>query len=146
MSDDRSASQAAGSAGSEPFGLHQIGQILVPVADVDRAVAFYRDQLGMRFLFQYPGMGFFDCNGVRLLLGVPETGLSFGAVTIYYRVDDLEAAGGALEARGVRFDHPPHVVHRTATSELWMAALQDPDANPVVLMSERPVAADAPSP
>jgi methylmalonyl-CoA/ethylmalonyl-CoA epimerase len=123
------------------FGLGTIGQILVPVSDVDRAVTFYRDTLGMRFLFQYPGMGFFDCNGIRLLLGVPEAGQTFGPVTLYYRVDDLDQAVAALEGRGVTFESPAHVVHRTEAVELWMAALKDPDGNPVVLMSERPKAA-----
>ena len=123
----------------ESFGLNTIGQILVPVTDVDRAVAFYRDKLGMAFLFAYPGMGFFDAGGVRLFLGVPEGAQPTGPVTIYYRVDDLDAAVAALESRGVAFDHRPHVVHRTDTAELWMASLTDPDANPVVLMSERPI-------
>jgi methylmalonyl-CoA/ethylmalonyl-CoA epimerase len=125
---------------SEPFGLHAIGQILVPVSDVDRAVTFYRDTLGMRFLFQYPGMSFFECDGIRLLVGVPEPGVSVGPVTIYYRVEDIEAAAAALASRGVAFDHPPHVVHRTESTALWMASLTDPDGNPVVLMSERPLA------
>ena len=123
---------------SERFGLRAIGQVLVPVADVDRAVAFYRDKLGMRFLFQYPGMGFFDCDGVRLFLGVPEGGQAVGPVTLYYRVDDIWEAVALLEARGVMFDARPHVVHRAETYELWMASLSDPDGNPVLLMSERP--------
>jgi methylmalonyl-CoA/ethylmalonyl-CoA epimerase len=126
---------------SEGFGLRSVGQILVPVTDVDRAVAFYRDQLGMRFLFQAPGMGFFDLGDVRLLLGAPEPGQTFGPVTIYYRVADLDAAVRALEDRGVEIDFPQHVVHRTATSELWMASVKDPDGNPVVLMNERPISA-----
>jgi methylmalonyl-CoA/ethylmalonyl-CoA epimerase len=124
---------------SERFGLHAVGQILVPVSDVDRAVAFYRDQLGMRFLFQYPGMGFFDLDGVRLLVGVPEEGIALGPVTIYYRVEDLDGAVATLEARGVAFDNRPHLIHRAETSELWMANLHDPDGNPVVLMSDRPI-------
>jgi methylmalonyl-CoA/ethylmalonyl-CoA epimerase len=123
----------------EPFGLRQVGQILVPVTDLDRAVAFYRDQLGMRFLFQYPGMSFFDLGQVRLLLGVPEAGLRLGPVTIYYRVEDLDAAVAALEARRVSFDHGPHLIHRAETRELWMADLRDPDGNPVVLMADRPI-------
>lgn len=126
---------------SERFGLHAVGQILVPVSDVDRAVAFYRDQLGMRFLFQYPGMGFFDLDGVRLLVGVPEEGIALGPVTIYYRVEDLDGAVATLEARGVAFDNGPHLIHRAETSELWMANLHDPDGNPVVLMSDRPLSA-----
>ena len=126
---------------SEPFGLRQVGQILVPVTNVDRAVAFYRDQLGMRFLFQYPGMGFFDLDGVRLLVGEPEAGIELGPITIYYRVDDLDGAVAALGARGVVFDHGPHLIHRAETTELWMANLHDPDGNPVVLMSDRPIGA-----
>jgi catechol 2,3-dioxygenase-like lactoylglutathione lyase family enzyme len=118
--------------------LSTIGQILVPVADVDRAVTFYRDRLGLPFLFQYPGMGFMECGGVRLLLGIPEAGQATGPVTIYYRVSDIDAAVEALTERGVVFVSPPHLVHRAEASELWMAALHDPDGNPVVLMSERP--------
>ena len=123
----------------ERFGLSTIGQILVPVTDVERAVAFYRDQLGLAFLFSYPGMSFFDAGGVRLFLGVPESGQATGPVTIYYRVDDIETAVTTLEARGVTFDHRPHVVHRAETHVLWMASLVDPDGNPVVLMEERPL-------
>jgi methylmalonyl-CoA/ethylmalonyl-CoA epimerase len=122
----------------EQFGLHAIGQILVPVSDLERAVAFYRDELRMPFLFQYPGMGFFDCDGVRLFLGVPEAGQILAPVTIYYRVDDLDGAVATLESRGVTFDHGPHLIHRTPASELWMASLRDPDGNPVVLMNDRP--------
>ena len=122
----------------DQFGLRTIGQILVPVADVDRAVAFYRDKLGMRFLFQYPGMGFFELDGIRLLVGEPEEGFETGPVTIYYRVADLDAAVAALGERGVPIDQPPHLIHRAETSELWMANLHDPDGNPVVLMEDRP--------
>ncbi len=121
---------------SEPFGLHAIGQIHVSVSDVDRAVAFYRDRLGMRFLFQYPGMAFFDLDGVRLYLGVPESAAFASRSTIYYRVDDIEAAVAELTSRGVEFDAPAHVVHRTETSDLWMAAFRDPDDNNLLLMSE----------
>jgi catechol 2,3-dioxygenase-like lactoylglutathione lyase family enzyme len=124
----------------DPIGLDDIGQVLVPVSDVDRAVAFYRDRLGMPFLYQFPGMGFFQCGRVRLLLGVPEAGLALGPVTIYYRVANLDAAVAALEGRGITFEHAAHVVHRTDVSEVWMASLRDPDGNPVVLMSERPKA------
>jgi hypothetical protein len=93
----------------------------------------------MRFLFQYPGMGFFDLDGVRLLLGEVEAGLELGPVTIYYRVEDLDGAVAALEARGVSFEHGPHLIHRAESSELWMADLRDPDGNPVVLMTDRPI-------
>ena len=122
----------------EPFGLSAIGQILVPVSDVGRATAFYRDQLGMRFLFDYPGMAFFDAGGVRLYLAEPESPEFRGVATIYYRVPDLDAAVATLEARGVAFTTGPHLVHRDGTIELWMAFTTDPDGNNVGLMSEVP--------
>ena len=120
----------------EPFGLSTIGQVLVPVSDVARATAFYRDKLGMRFLFEYPGMAFFDAGGVRLYLAQPEAPEFRGVATIYYRVSDLAASVATLEARGVAFTEQPHLVHRDGTSQLWMAFTTDPDGNNVGLMSE----------
>jgi methylmalonyl-CoA/ethylmalonyl-CoA epimerase len=118
------------------FGLSTIGQLHIPVTDVERATAFYRDGLGLRFLFAYPGMAFFDADGVRLFLSVPEGVGAAGPVTIYFRVSDIGAAVEALEARGVVFGHRPHVVHRDAASELWMCFTTDPDGNHLGLMSE----------
>src|SRR5262249_27892701 len=69
-----------------PFGLSTIGQILVPVRDVEAAAAFYRDALGLPFLFAFPGMAFFDAGGVRLYLGVPESPEFGGPITLYFRV------------------------------------------------------------
>ena len=122
---------------SDEFGLSKIGQIHVPVTDVERAATFYRETLGMRFLFAYPGMAFFDCDGVRLFLSAPE-GVHGGAVTLYFTVPDIEAAVAALEARGVAFDDRPHVVFHDETYDLWMTFLKDPDGNVLGLMSEVP--------
>ncbi|HET7828687.1 MAG TPA: VOC family protein [Candidatus Limnocylindrales bacterium] len=123
---------------NESFGLSEIGQILVPVRDVNRARDFYRDRLGMRFLFEFPGMAFFDAGGVRLYLAEPEAPDFRGVATIYYRVDDLDAAYETLHARGVEFAGAPHLVHRDGTTQLWMAFAKDPDGNNVGLMSEVP--------
>lgn len=126
-------------ADDEPaFGLHDIGQIRIEVTDVDRAVAFYRDQLGMDFLYAFPGMGFFDAGGVRLMLVEPEGRAFGGESAIYYRVDDIGQAVKTLESRGVTFEDQPHVVHRDPAYDLWMAFLHDPDGNVVALMSEVP--------
>lgn len=122
------------------FALSTIGQILVPVTDVERAVGFYRDQLGIRYLFGFPGLAFLDADGIRLYLAAPEQPGFAGRSTIYFRVPDIHAAVAALEARGVVFDDRPHIVHRDATSELWMAFTRDPDGNNVGLMSEVPAA------
>lgn len=115
-----------------------IGQLMIPVDDVDRAIGFYRDVLGLPFLFAAPPqMAFFMCGQVRLLVGVlppgqqPQRGSA-----IYFNVDDIAAMHAALTARGVAFAHPPHVVHRTAQSQLWLAQFTDPDGNPLLLMSE----------
>ncbi len=83
-----------------PVALESIGQISIIVKDVDRAKAFYRDTLGLAFLFEFPGMAFFDCGGVRLYLAradKPDLGTSI----LYYRVADIRAAASELEARGV---------------------------------------------
>lgn len=120
------------------FGLAEIGQIAVPVADVDRAIAFYRDVLGIRYLFKAPpGLGFFDCNGVRLLLDQPASAnVEQRSSIIYYRVPDIQAAHAALTARGVVFQGAPHPVARMPDHELWMAFFRDPDANLLALMCE----------
>ena len=117
--------------------LSEIGQIAVMVDDLDRAVAFYRDMLGMRFLFQVPSMAFFDCANVRLMLGAGEAGEREGGTsTIYYRVDDLQGAYEELAERGVEFVEKPHLVARMEDHELWMAFFHDSEGNLAALMSE----------
>ena len=122
-----------------PFGLSTIGQILVPVRDAGRATAFYRDSLGLRFLFAFPHIAFFDTDGVRLFLSEPDAPGFEGRVTLYFRVPDIHAAVAALEERGVVFGDPPHLVHRDGPSELRMCATHDPDGNNIVLMGEVPI-------
>ncbi len=87
---------------SSPFGLGPIGQIAVPVNDLDAAVAFYRDTLGLPFLFSAPpGLAFFDCAGVRLMLSLPENAeIARHSSVIYFKVDDIQAAYQALRERG----------------------------------------------
>jgi methylmalonyl-CoA/ethylmalonyl-CoA epimerase len=124
-------------AGTTNFGLVQIGQIAVPVSDIERAVAFYRDTLGMRFLFQAPpGLGFFDCAGVRLMLDAPARAQAGNSSVIYYKVPDLSAAFDTLSARGVVFETKPHLIAKLPDHELWMAFFRDPDGNLLALMSE----------
>ena len=116
-----------------------IGQIHISVDDVDRAVGWYRDVLGLEFLFQVPGqpMAFFNCGGVRLYLGKPESETFRSRPVLYYRVDEINGAVAAIAGRGGEFTDEPHVVHRDETQELWMAGLRDPEGNAVILMEER---------
>lgn len=122
----------------EPFGLSEIGQIALTVSDLDRATAFYRDALGIRHLFTAPpGMAFFDCGGVRLLLGTEESS-DHGrpASILYFRVEDIEGAHQTLAGRGVVFEQEPHVAHRAQDHELWLAFFRDSEGNLHALMSE----------
>ncbi|HVT58185.1 MAG TPA: VOC family protein [Thermoanaerobaculia bacterium] len=124
---------------SAQFGLSRIGQISVVVHDVERATVFYRDTLGMKFLFAAPGMAFFDCAGIRLMLGLPsEPQFDHPASIIYYRVDDIQAAYETLAGRGVEFEQKPHLLARLPQFDLWLAAFRDPDRNLLELMSEVP--------
>ncbi len=119
------------------FSLTQIGQIAIPVTDIERAILFYRDTLGMRFLFQAPpGLAFFDLNGVRLMLDSPANAQAGNASVIYYKVPDLQAAFATLSKRGVQFEAAPHLIAKLPDHELWMAFFRDPDKNLLALMSE----------
>jgi predicted enzyme related to lactoylglutathione lyase len=119
--------------------LTQIGQIAINVNDLQRAVAFYRDTLGMRFLFQAPGgLAFFDVGGVRLMLGVAEKPeFSHPASILYYKVPDIGAAYETLTSRGVTFMDEPHLIARMPDHELWMTFFRDSEENVLALMEER---------
>ncbi len=124
------------------FGLDRIGQIAIVVHDVDRAVAYYRDVLGMRFLFSAgPTLAFFDCGGVRLMLGpASEPRFDHPASILYYRVDDIQAAFATLKGRGALVEREPGLTANLGTHELWIGFLRDPEGNLLALMSEVPVA------
>ena len=120
------------------LGNSRIAQLMVPVADFDRGVAFFRDTLGLPLMFTAPPqMAFFQCGGVRLLVGTPPAGETAArGSAIYFRVEDIEQVHATLVARGVRFRAAPHVVHRAGPMELWLAEFSDPDGNPLALMCE----------
>ena len=119
------------------LGTARIGQIFVTAHDLDRARTFYRDTLGMRFLFDAPNMAFFDCGGVRVMLGIPEKPEhDHPASILYYAVDDIEAAHGTLGDRGVKFLTQPEIAHKTDDYELRLAFFKDSEGNVLALMSE----------
>src|SRR6476661_2847256 len=100
-----------------------ITQLLIPIDDFERGLAFYRDTLGLPFLFAAPPqMAFFDCGGVRLLVGVMPPGeKAQRGSAIYFQVKDIDAVHATLKAKGVTFRAAPHLVHRTPKFELWLA-------------------------
>ncbi len=114
-----------------------IGQIAVNVQELERAVAFYRDGLGLRLLFQVPGLAFFDCGGIRLMLSRPETAeFDHPSSVLYFRVADIAAAHAALGARGVAFRDTPHKIADMPDHELWMTFFDDGEGNVQALMAE----------
>lgn len=120
-------------------GLGRIGQIALAVSDAGRAERFYRDTLGLPLLFRFGDLVFFDCDGVRLMLDgghePPDPGRS--AFCVYLRVAGIDATAAALQADGVYFEQPPHLVAKMPDHELWMAFFRDPDSNLLALMEER---------
>ncbi|MCG3119613.1 MAG: hypothetical protein ALAOOOJD_02053 [bacterium] len=118
-------------------GLAQIGQISVNVHDLERATAFYRDALGMQHLFTVPKMAFFDCNGIRLLLGLPEKPeFDHPSSIIYFKVDDIQNIFQTFSSRGVKFEDAPHLIAKMPDHDLWMAFFRDSENNLLALMSE----------
>jgi predicted enzyme related to lactoylglutathione lyase len=117
--------------------LARIHQISMRVHDVDRATRFYRDALGLPFLFAAPPrLAFFDCDGVRLMLSTPEPGFDHPGSILYFAVDDIRGTADTLKARGVVFRDDPHKVATLADREVWLAVFQDTEGNTLALMSE----------
>jgi methylmalonyl-CoA/ethylmalonyl-CoA epimerase len=115
----------------------RIGQIAIIVKSLPRAVAFYRDTLGLTFLFEAPNLAFFDCGGVRLMLGPAEkTEFDHPASILYYKVADIGATHARLRDAGVTFDAEPHLVARLPQHDLHLAFFRDSEGNPLALMSE----------
>lgn len=119
--------------------LGELMQIAVPVKEIEPAVTFYRDTLGLPFLFQAGTLAFFNAGGVRLMVSVPESeGFDRGSV-LYFRVADLDSAYEAFRGRGVDFVGEPHLVHSDGTNDLRMAFFNDGQGNVHALASETPV-------
>jgi len=121
------------------IGLGTIGQVAMNAHDIPRAVAFYRDALGLRLLFEAPPkMAFFDCGGVRLMLSLPENAeFDHAGSVLYFRVDDISVAHASLRDRGVSFADEPHLVARMPDHELWMTFFRDTEGNTLALMAEK---------
>jgi methylmalonyl-CoA/ethylmalonyl-CoA epimerase len=117
-----------------------LGQVALTVANVAGSTAFYRDAVGLRFLFAAgPSLAFLDLGNARLMLSRPEGEFTPGSGTVLYlRVSDIVGAHGAMRARGVPFVDEPHLVARMPDHDLWMCVFRDPDGHTLALMSERP--------
>ncbi len=117
----------------------RIGQIAVVCDDVARARGFYRDALGLRHLFDAgPTLSFFDCGGLRLMLGTAE-GVEGPRPSsmLYYFVHDIDAVHRDLSAKGVQFLDTPHLIAKMPDHDLWLAAFRDSEGNTLAIMEEK---------
>jgi predicted enzyme related to lactoylglutathione lyase len=124
------------------ISLTKIGQISVNVHDLDRVTAFYKDILGMKHLFSVPPqMAFFDCDGIRLMLAIPERpDLDHPSSILYFKVQNIEETDRVLEERGIHFEAKPMLVAPMVTHDLWLAEFRDSENNVLALMCEKPKA------
>lgn len=116
--------------------IEKVGQIAVPVTDLDRAVSFYKEKLGLPLLFTSNGLAFFNCNGIRLLLSVPETEEFSSSSVIYFQVENIREAYEDLLRKQVLFIDEPHLIAKMGLTETWMAFFKDSENNTHALMSE----------
>jgi methylmalonyl-CoA/ethylmalonyl-CoA epimerase len=122
----------------------QLAQVALQVEDLPRSVAYYRDVLGLKLLFEVPNLAFFDIGGVRLMLSAAAQEGERQESVLYYKVDDLNSSYEALLGRGAKNESAPHLIARMPDHDLWMAFLRDPDNRLVGLMAEvKPAAASA---
>lgn len=121
---------------AEPIQLGPVGQISRTVGDIAASVAWYRDVLGLRHLYTFGDLAFFDCSGLRLFLSQrPDP--SPAESVIYFQVPDIAAAYDELLGRGVAFSGAPHRIHPHADgTEEWMAFFTDPEGRPLAIMAQ----------
>lgn len=120
-------------------GISRVAQIAIPVHDIERATAFYRDQLGLTLMFTTGKLAFFDCGGVRLMLDLPEKPeFDHPSSLLYFAVPDIAAAHRKMQSNGVHFEDAPHLIAQMAEHEVWMTFFRDSENNLLALMSEVP--------
>jgi len=119
--------------------LSEIGQIAITVSDVETALGFYRDALGLSFLFSpAPTLAFLAAGSVRIMLSTPQGAGTVGAnSTLYFKVQDVEASYAIILARGATAERAPQLAAKLPDHELWIGFVRDPDGNLVGLMEEK---------
>jgi methylmalonyl-CoA/ethylmalonyl-CoA epimerase len=121
------------------LNLSQIGQIALPVIDVDRSEAFHGQVIGLKKLYRFGDLSFFDCAGVRLLLDKVKEPAKFAPQgVIYFRCADIALTVKELAKRGVSFALGPHLIAKMDDHDLWMAFFNDPDGHTLAIMQEAP--------
>ncbi|MDM5250989.1 VOC family protein [Lysinibacillus sp. G4S2] len=117
--------------------IQKVGQVAIPVKKLDKAIQFYKEKLGLSLLFNTDSMAFFDCNGLRLLLSLPEKDeFTYSSSVIYFQVENISKTYEDLVRKEVTFIDEPHVVARMGQTETWMVFFKDSEDNTHALMSE----------
>lgn len=116
----------------------KIGQIGIPVTDVERATAFYQEKLELPLLFKAPpGLAFFQCGDIRLMLDASSGEHAGQGTVIYFKKEEMESWYHDKLKEGILFVRSPHLVAKMPDHELWMCFLKDPDGNLIGIMEER---------
>jgi len=115
--------------------IDRVLQLSIPVRDLLRATAFYRDVVGLELLFEVPNMAFFDCGGIRILVGTGEVAPKNSCASIYFNTADINAEVARLREGGVTMDDATRIA-QLADRDVWLAHFYDPDGNLLSLMSE----------
>ena len=124
---------------SSGLALERIRQISITVRDPDRAVAFYRDILGLQLLFRAGHLAFFDCDGIRLMLSPPEKPeFDHPSSILYFKGEDIQRAYAELQARQVTTEGAPHLIAKMPDHDLWLSEFRDSEGNVMCLMAEVP--------
>lgn len=117
--------------------IQRIGQIAVPIKNVERAIEFYKEVLELSLLFNTDNMAFFDCNGQRLLLSLPEKDeFANSSSVIYFQVEEIKKSVEKFIEKGVSFIDQPHVVAKMGNTETWMTFFKDTEGNTHAFMCE----------
>lgn len=123
-------------------GIEGVGQIAIAITDLNRSVRFYEKVLGLKLLFEaQPGLAFFDCGGVRLMLTTQQGDeRDHRTSVIYYKVSDIQIATEKIKTAGVTFIREPQMTAKMEDHELWIGFIRDPDENLIGIMAEIPFA------
>ena len=120
------------------FQLGELAQVSMLCRSAAATEAWYRDVLRLGHIFTFGPLVFFDMNGTRLYFReVPEKEFRPSS-TLYFAVDDINAATELLKGRGIKFQGAPHMIYKDDATgiEEWFSFFADPDGNVLALLAK----------
>ncbi len=121
--------------------IQNIGQVAIAISDLRKSVAFYKEILGLKLLFEVPpNLAFLECGNTRLMLTTLQgDDKDHHTSVIYYQVEDIQYSTEQLEQQGIVFERKPQMAAKMEDHELWIGFLRDPDQNLIGIMAELPL-------